>query len=73
MQIIVQINGQGELPTKSEEINKLNLDVTAMFALVSNMTCEKCDTTFNEKILNDQARQEQLTSTKAVLDELLHG
>lgn len=73
MQIIVQNNGTGEQQTKSEEINKLNLDVTAMFAFVSNMTCEICNPTFSQKILNDQAQQELLVSTKAILDELFQG
>lgn len=73
MQINVQYNGNGKLQTKKEEINKLNLDVTAMFAFVSNMTCEKCSPTFSQTILNDQARQEKLKSTKDILDVLFHG
>lgn len=73
MGIIVRFNGNGDLQTKSEEINKLNLDVTTMMAFVSNMTCETCDITFGQKILNDQACQERLVSTKAILDNLFQG
>lgn len=69
----MRINGNGDLLAESEEINKLNLDVSTMMAFISNMTCEICDITFSQKILNDQARREQLVSTKAFLDELFQG
>lgn len=75
MQITVRSEGSpsGELQTKSDETYKLNLDVTSMMAFVSNMTCETCNITFKQKILNDQASRERLKSTRAILDQLFQG
>lgn len=62
MQIIVRIVGDGELQSESNNIVKLNLDVSTLMAYTSNMTCENCNSTFKQKILNDQAIRERLAS-----------
>lgn len=79
MQVVVRINGK--LRDQCAEINenngmnitKLNLDVTTMMAFVSNLTCETCDLSFSQPILNDQACRERVASTKLFLDELFKG
>lgn len=77
MNICVRIDGKND--NIDSEINTnfctniLNLDVTTMMALVSNLTRETCDWTFDNPILNDQARREQIQSTKLVLDEFFNG
>lgn len=78
MQILVRVNGklQNE-PVETGEgnkiITKLNLDVTAMMAFVSNLTCESCDLVFKQSILSDQACRERRNSTKLLLNKLFQG
>lgn len=79
MNIEVRVNSQ----SKNEElvldtdlmlnITKLNLDVTAMMAYVSSLTCESCDFEFKHTVLNEQAARESLISTKKFLDNLFKG
>lgn len=76
MQILVHVNRipqYNSMIVHEPNVNKLNIDVTAMMAFVSNLTCETCNLTFRHKILNDQALQEQKQSTKAILDKFFQG
>lgn len=71
--IAVRFDGIGEPQIEIDELKKLNLDVTTMMAFVSNMTCETCNITFKQNILNEQASRERLLSTKNILDKLFQG
>lgn len=51
-------------------ITTLNLDVTAIMAYVSSLTCESFDYQFKHNVLNDQAAKEAKSSTKQFLDDL---
>jgi len=50
--------------------SKLNLDITAMIAYVSNLTNGHADYVFQEKILTEQARWERENPVKPVLDQM---
>lgn len=54
-------------------ITTLNLDVTAIMAFVSSLTCESCDYQFTHSVLNEQAAKESISSTKQFLDDLFEG
>lgn len=68
--------GKLELPDKVSsidpaimEIDKVNLDITTLFALVSNLCHGNCHFVFQEKILTHQAEEER---SHPLLPELLH-
>lgn len=48
----------------------LNLDVSTFLAYVSNMTNGHCCAKYNEKLLTDLAKMEQIHPVKPVLDQL---
>lgn len=75
MQIGVRVDGHFIRKKEQNDINisKLNLDVTSMMAFISELTCESCDRSFSHPILNEQAKREKITSTKAFLDSLFIG
>lgn len=77
MQIIVRIDGESinTTPGQNEMKSylKINLDVTAMMAFCSSLTCDSCNWRFKEPILTDQAKREQINSTKELLDKLFEG
>lgn len=75
MQIVVRINGKdkNKIHRSIETNSKLNLDVTAMMAFVSALTCESCNWEFIEPILTDQARCESSFSTKGFMNSLFQG
>lgn len=75
MHIDVRIHGETTRETSEPfgTISKLNLDVTAMMAFVSSLTCEPCKWKFSQPILSNQAHQESLSSTKTFLDKLFQG
>lgn len=74
MQIEVRVSGEfDEIPNESRDVTKLNLDVTALMASVSSLTCESPDVKFNHPILMKQARREARKSTKIFLDQLFKG
>jgi len=50
--------------------SKLNLDITAMIAYVSNLTNGHSDYVFQEKILTEQAKWERENPVKPVLDQM---
>lgn len=55
-------------------VTKLNLDITAFLAYVSNLTNGHCQTVqFTKIILADQARAEMARPQKIVLDKIFHG
>lgn len=49
------------------------MDVTAMMAYVSSLTCESYDYEFKHNVLNEQAAKEATASTKQFLDDLFKG
>lgn len=51
------------------EIDRVNLDITTLFALVSNLCHGNCNFVFQEKILTQQAEEERVNP---LLPELLH-
>ena len=53
--------------------HKLNLDVTAMLAYVSNLTNGGCNMEFKEPILTQQAEWERKRPVKPILDQLFEG
>ncbi|KAJ0178945.1 hypothetical protein K1T71_005720 [Dendrolimus kikuchii] len=55
------------------EINTLNLDVTAMMAVVSNMTNGHCNFVFKQEVLTQQCEWETKRPVKPVLDRLFEG
>ncbi|XP_031632321.1 UPF0415 protein C7orf25 homolog [Contarinia nasturtii] len=75
LNIIVRIDGssRNEISQSVDTISKLNLDVTAMMAFVSSLTCESSMWEFNQPILSEQAQAERRSSTKAFLDKVFEG
>lgn len=76
LNIVVRINGKSnsfeDQPVQSNN-DKLNLDVTALMAFVSALTCESCNFVFQQPILTEQAQSESLSSTKEFLDQTFQG
>lgn len=76
MQIVVRINGKtiNDIAGQNEMNScRVNLDVTAMMAYCSSLTCESCNWKFKQPILTDQAKREQSKSTKKFLVTLFQG
>lgn len=74
MQIEVRVSGKfDEIPNEGCDVTELNLDVTALMASVSSLTCEPPDVKFNHPILMKQALREARKSTKLFLDQLFEG
>lgn len=78
MEISVRVDGKDLMENQSvqvyePQITTLNLDVTTMMAFVSSMTCESCNFSFSQPILDEQARRERLVPTKKILDEIFKG
>lgn len=75
LNIEVRINNQIRSVASASvaPITKLNLDVTAMMAYVSSLTCESFDYEFKHNVLNEQAAKEATASTKQFLDDLFKG
>lgn len=76
LKIEVRVNGKSDNvsnDSSDNSINKLNLDVTALMAYVSSLTCDTNNVTFEQPILIEQARRESQSSTKQFLDELFKG
>lgn len=76
LNIEVRINNLpivGPIACPVPEITTLNLDVTAIMAYVSSLTCESYDYQFKHNVLNDQAAKEAISSTKQFLDDLFKG
>lgn len=76
LHIVVRVNGKSINVIHDYTENNLcniNLDVTAMMAYCSSLTCESCNWKFKQPILTDQAKREQLNSTKKLLNEIFQG
>lgn len=75
--IEVRINGQSKDSTlaniQTNDINKLNLDVTTIMAYVSSLTYGNYNWEFKEPILTEQAIKESINPIKQHLDELFEG
>ena len=54
-------------------INKVNLDITTLIALVSSLTNGNCFSKFKDEVLNLQAEEEQSEPLLPVLNSFLHG
>lgn len=58
---------------ENPEITTLNLDVTAMMAVVSNMTNGHCNYVFKQEVLTQQCEWEAERPVKPILDRLFEG
>ncbi|CAB3981817.1 Hypothetical predicted protein [Paramuricea clavata] len=68
----ISVNNQlGE--TVVPECNKINLDVTAMIALVSALTNGSCNFQFQDQILSEQAERERENPVLPHLNKVLEG
>lgn len=74
----MRINGKCVNASVTSEISEMeprqiNLDVTAMMAYCSSLTCESNNWKFKGPILTDQAKREKIASTKTFLLQIFHG
>ena len=64
---------QADIKQNDHAIKKINLDITSVICLISNLCHGHCDYTFKDDVLNYQAEQERKKAVLPALQEFMKG
>ena len=64
---------QADIKQNDLTIKKINLDITSVICLISNLCHGHCDYTFKDDVLNYQAEQERKKAVLPALQEFMKG
>ena len=71
--MVLPSRDQADIEQNEHAITKINLDITSVICLISNLSHGHCDYTFKDDVLNYQAEQERNKAVLPAVQEFMKG
>ena len=70
---VLPLSDQAVIEKNEHAITKVNLDITSVICLISNLCHDHCDYMFRDDVLNYQAEQERTKAVLPAFQEFIEG